>query len=172
MPTTTDRYRLLGRLAAAGAVVGAVGLTVWLVLDRDRLRRTYNQSERVAATRRESASPVVAELADETVRPGDPIDAVITKHPPTHLIHHDPYTTALYVEGNRETYLAARDGRLVWARQCGAGVVPCTFFSTFTPDEERDYGESLQRALAVEAGRRSVARMAVVGAAAEAGQQP
>lgn len=172
MPPATERYRFLGLLAAAGAVVGAVLLAGWLYLNRDRLRATYHQAERVAAARRESSHPVVAELADDAVRPSDPLDAVIARHPPTHLLHHAPYTTAVYVEGLRETYLAARDGRVVWARQSGLGVVGCTFFSTLTPDEEREYGRSLQRAVGAESDRRILARMAVVGAAAVVGGEP
>jgi hypothetical protein len=168
MRPATDWYRHLGRLAAAGAVAGVVFLAGRLYLDRDRLRAAYDRWERVAAARRESAHPVVAELADRAVRPGDPIDAVLAKHPPAHLLRHGPYTTAVYDEGPRETYLAARDGRLVWARQCGAWVFGCTFFSTLTPDEERDYGEGLQRAFAAEAAGRAVARMAVAGGPAGA----
>lgn len=166
MRPATERYRHVGRLAAAGAVIGVVVLAGWLYLDRERLRATYDQWERVERARRHSTHPVVAELADDAVRPGDPLDAVIARHPPTHLVHHTPYTTAIYIEGNRETYLAARDGQLVWAQQCGFGVSGCTFFSALSPDGERDYATSLQRAFAEEFARRLPARMAVVGAAA------
>lgn len=166
MPTATDRYRLLGRVAAAGAVVGALALAAWLYLDRDRLRAAYDQRVRVERARRESAQPVVGELADREVRPGDPIDPILARHPPTHLYRHPPFTTALYVEGTRETLLAARDGRIVWARQCGAGVFGCTFFDAFRPGEAADYAWSYNAAVEADWAGRLHARMAVVGAAA------
>ena len=161
-----DRYRLLGRLAAAGAVVGALALAAWLYLDRDRLRAAYDQRVRVERARRESSTPVVGELADRTVRPGDPLDPILTRHPPTHLYQHPPFTTGLYVEGSRETLIAARDGRLVWARQCGPGVRSCEFFDAFRPGEAADYAWSYNAAVEADWLGRLHARMAVAGAAA------
>lgn len=169
MPPGPDRYRLLGQVAAVAVVAGVVGLGLWLYLDRDRLRTAFDRWERLERVRRESAEPVVGELADRVIRPGDPIDPILTRRPPTHLYQHPPFTTALYVEGTRETLLAARDGRLVWARQCGEGVYSHTFFDAFRPGEAADYAWSYNAAVEADWVGRVHARMAVAGAAAAVG---
>jgi hypothetical protein len=143
MRSTTSCNRLLTPLAIVAVIVGA-GVIVYA--NRDPIRAHWSQQRRAVVAASESSHPVVTELAVGMISPGDPIDALVTRHPPTDRFVHDRYTTVCYVEGNRETYIVARDGRLMFARQCGYGVHSCTFFSTMTRDDEQDWSASFQRA--------------------------
>jgi hypothetical protein len=144
MRSTTFGDRLLTPLAIAAVIAGA---GVIFFANQDRIQVYWSQQRRAVIAASESSHPVVTELAFGTISPGDPIDALVTRHPPTHRLAHDRFVTVCYVEGNRETYVIARDGRLVCARQCGYRVHACTFFSTMTTDDERDWFASYQRAL-------------------------
>jgi hypothetical protein len=106
--------------------------------------------------------PIIEELADGTVGAGEPIEGVIARYPTSHVLRHDRYTTALYIEDNREILLVAREGRLEFARFCGHRVFPCTFFDTLTVSGQQEWRKSYDRAL----DQIARARMAVVGAAA------
>jgi hypothetical protein len=164
-------------LLGIATMIGGAGV-VWYV-NREAIREYLDHHRRVARAAWASSHPVVGELARGTVRPGDPVEGVVSRHPPTHSLTHGRYTTVCYVEGNRETYLVARDGRLVFARQGGHRVHRCTFFATWTRAEEADWGASRERAVAELARHRAAARAAVAGcplfsadASGDAGNRP
>jgi hypothetical protein len=164
-----------GSLALAGWVFvllallpAAVALVLAIHSQKKHLRSTYIYWQEVRKARQQMSHPIIDELADGTTSGGDPVEAVMARHPPSSVVRHDPYTTVCYTEDNREVFLIARDGRLEFARLCGNRVFPCTFFDTLTASGRQQWRKSYEEAL----DQIARARMAVVGAAASIHNEP
>jgi hypothetical protein len=78
---------------------------------------------------------------------GGKLEDLLAAHPPDLLLHHPPYTTAVYANGcpqNRRdsNYVIARNGKLV--RAVGPGCFYFTFFNGLTDAEREEWAEGFE----------------------------
>jgi hypothetical protein len=109
---------------------------------------------------RAGADPATRDLADGKFRAGDSMTALLARHPPDQFIRHDEYTTAVYLNGNRETYVAAEDGQLIYAKACGYRSPNYLFFDS---GGSRSWYASYQQAILQRLQLMAVAGPAAIG---------
>lgn len=122
---------LRAALLAFAAIVLPVGITAYR--NFTQLAHVWSDQVRLAEVAG-SSDPLAIELANGRYRPGDRAADLLERHQPFWVIHDGRYTTFWFGAEPGDTVVAARDGRLVFARP---HVRPpaYTFFNAFAPGE-------------------------------------
>ena len=82
---------------------------------------------------------------------GGKLEDLLAAHPPDLLLHHAPYTTAVYGKGGpQNTHVIARNGKLV--RAIGPGCIYFTFFDGLTDAEREEWAEGFDAAFRAHCG--------------------
>lgn len=111
-------------------------------LPQDEFDRTFRESFR------EHGTALQRDLANGCFT-GRKLEDLLAAHPPDLLLHHAPYTTAIYAKGNPQngwgsTHVMAQNGKLV--RATGPGCFYYTFFDELTDAERKECAEGFEAA--------------------------